>query len=148
MSFRRVRGRDPGEPYPRTPKPSSADRRKAARAAIGDEISFLFGFFFAAMPVSAIVIGFACVLTGIVTPFEALVAVAVTSGWVGLAVFGNRGALVAGWLIAALVGGMTRFVRALTPVPVVGRIAQFVGMTMVLWLPAVILAVVRFVGRI
>jgi hypothetical protein len=148
MSFRRVRGRHPGERPPRTPKPSSAERRKSARAAIGDDIGFAFGFFFVAMPVSAIGIGFACVLTGIVTLFEALVAVAVTSGWVALAVFGKRAAPVAGWFIDAVVGGVTRFVLELTPVPVVGRIAEFIGMTMVLWLPAVILAVVRFVSRI
>src|SRR5215212_5440632 len=94
MSFRRLRGQHPGEPSPRTRKPSSAERRKAARAASAEDIGFAFGFFFLAMPFPAIVIAFVGVLTGIVTLLEALVSVGVTSGWVGLEVFDNRGARV------------------------------------------------------
>src|SRR5689334_14092101 len=90
VSFRRNRGQHPGERSPRTPRLSSAERRKAKRAAIEDDIGFVFGFFFASMPVSALVIGFGCLVAGIVTPFEAVLSVAVTSGWVWLAVFGKR----------------------------------------------------------
>ena len=150
MSYRRVPGQLEGRSSPRARRPSSAERRNARRAALADDFGFTYGFFFVVMPVSAIVIASLGVVAGIVTPLEALLAVGATSLWVALEVYDSRGAQVGrmvGALFDPVVKGMIRFFVALAPYPVVGRIAEFAGMTMVLWLPGVILAVVRLASR-
>jgi hypothetical protein len=109
----------------------------------------VFGMFFQVMPVSAIVVGIIAAATGLVTLVEALVALAVMVLLVVAILSESNPAarVITRVVFGALVGGMWRFVVAVAPVPVVGRAAEFVGMTMVLWIPAVILAVVRVISR-
>jgi hypothetical protein len=147
MTFQRVRGQPAASRSPRMP--SSGERRKANRAAIGEDMGFVFGMFFQVMPVSAIVVGIIAAATGLVTLVEALVALAVMVLLVVAILSESNPAarVITRVVFGALVGGMWRFVVAVAPVPVVGRAAEFVGMTMVLWIPAVILAVVRVISR-
>jgi hypothetical protein len=144
MTFRRIHGQPERTTSSRVRKPSSAGRRKAKRQALGEDVGFLFGMLVQVMPLSAMLIGIVGTLTGIVTPVEAVVSAAVTGLLVVLAIRGNR---VVDGALGALVEGMARVVVAAAPVPVVGKVAEVLGKTMVLWIPAVLLALVALTIR-
>lgn len=144
MTFRRIRGEPERSRSARVRKPSSAESRKAKREALGADVGFLFGMFLQVMPASAMLIGIVGAMTGIVTPVEAVVSVALTGLLVALAIRGNR---VVDGALGAVVEGMARFVVAVAPVPVVGKVAEFLGKTMVLWIPVVLLAFVALTSR-
>jgi hypothetical protein len=147
MSFRRTRPEERVTTSSRrVRKPSSAQRRKAerdaARDAAGEDVSLAFGSLLVLMPVSAILSSAIGAASGFVTPLEALVSVALTALFVVLLLEGDRGNRVGRWVGSVLVGGIIGVVRVLTPLPILGSVVRFLGITLALWLPVAILAVV------
>jgi hypothetical protein len=126
------------------PMASPAVRATAARESAREDIAFAFGFLaFPVIPVSSV----AAVLLGIATGWVAPLEAAIATGLlllvsVLLFVGGSYGDRFLALLFRVVVGGTTDVAAWLAPVPVLGRLAWLVGMTLVLWFPVAVLAVV------
>jgi hypothetical protein len=141
----RVRAQSEGGPPSGKRKPSSAERRRAERAEIGDDIRFATGFFFEVMPFVGLIVGILAAAIGIVSLLEALASIAFTGLLIGLGHPRLRASGVIDLVFDVVVEPIAKLAVALAAVPVAGRVAEVVGMTIVLWLPVAVLAVVALV---
>ena len=138
MGLRFVSGRHIG------PADSRRRKRAAAQAEARDQVGFTVGMLSILMPVSAILAGAVGVVAQLVTPVEATV----SAGFVvlvfvllaGFLSFGSLGEL----LGTVLVRGPAAVAAWLAPVPVLGGVALFLGCTIVIWFPIVVLAIVAW----
>jgi hypothetical protein len=128
-------------------------QRNARRDEALEEVGFAFGMFFLAMPVSAAITAGVGVVLGIVSLLEATVAFVLTLVVVksvidtDRTIRRDRGSRLGGFLAALLVQGTAEVVAWLAPVPLLGRVATLIGMTLVLWFPIAVLAIVALVLR-
>jgi hypothetical protein len=106
-------------------------------------VGFTVGMLAILLPVSAVLAGAVGVVAQLVTPVEA----AISAGLVVLAFVllakdkpGSLGELVG----TVLVGGPAAVAAWLAPVPVLGTVAVFLGCTIVIWFPIVLLAIVAW----
>jgi len=124
-----------GEAAIRVPMASPAAQLKAARDSAREDIPFALGFFaIPVMPVLAVAAGILGVGTGLTSPLEGVFATALTLLVLVL--------LFVDLVYKVVIGWTTDAVAWLTPVPVVGALAYAIAMTLVLWLPIVVFAVV------
>ncbi len=105
-----------------------------------EEVAFTFGFFAFMPPVVAVAAGAVGIGTGLVTPRAALITVALMA--LLLATMLNDSWRISQLPYRAIVYGTAEVVVLLARVPGAGPVAEFLGITLVLWLPIVTLAVV------
>jgi hypothetical protein len=112
-------------------------QRQPAREEVRHDVAFNIGFFAIMLPIVAVGAGALGVVAGLATALEALITVALmVLLWVSM----NDNWRIGTLLHRAIVTGTAEVVVRLGPVPVAGAIAQFLGYTVVLWLPVVTLA--------
>jgi hypothetical protein len=119
-------------------------QRHEARMKAREEVAFTFGFFAFMPPVVAVVAGAVGIATGLVTPRAALITVALMS--VLLVTMLNDSWRISQLAYRAIVYGTAEVVVQLARVPAARPVAEFLGITVVLWLPIVTLAVVTMVA--
>ena len=108
-----------------------------ARDSVGDA----FGMFTIVMPPMALFAGAIGVSLQLVTPLEAVISAGLIGLWFVL--LWNDHPL-AGPVYKVIVGGTGVVVGWLAPIPVFGLVAVAFGMTIVLWLPILLLAIVAW----
>jgi hypothetical protein len=106
-----------------------------------DEVGFHFGVLTIVMPPMALLAGAIGISVQLVTPVEAVISAGLVGLWFVL--LWNDHPL--GDLVAkVIVDGTGVVVGWLAPVPVFGTVALALGMTIVLWLPILVLAIVAW----
>jgi hypothetical protein len=128
-------------------------RMNARRDEALEEVGFAFGMFFLVIPVSAAITAVAGVVLGIVSFVEAIIAFALTIIFLKLVIDSDRGSprdrgrRLGGVLYALIVRGTAEVVAQLARVPPLRPVATLIGVSLVLWLPAAVLAIVGLVLR-
>lgn len=108
-----------------------------------EEVAFTFGFFAFMPPVVAVVAGAVGIGTGLVTPRAALITVALMA--LLLVTMLNDSWRISQLPYRTIVYGTAEIVVQIARVPAAEPIAEFLGITLVLWLPIVTLALVSVV---
>jgi hypothetical protein len=106
-----------------------------------DSVGFNFGMLMIIMPAMALFAGAVGVSVQLVTPLEAVISAALVGLWFVLLI--NEHPL-SKPVYQVIVEGTGVIVAWLAPAPVLGPVALAFGMTIVLWLPILLLAIVAW----
>jgi len=109
------------------------------RRDAGDGVMFAFGMLIVLWPVAALVTAVAAMMFRLASPVEVAAATGVSLLLFRAIVREDR---TGGWAYQVVVLTVVRIVRTAAPVPIVGTLVSIAGSTLVLWHPALVLALV------